>query len=148
MHTLFLVDEIVVSHVSGGKFRRDAVPARHAGFERVPRDAAIVCQKALHGRRVDAKTVGCVFQSRRRIIAVQIPGQRMERTGASKGVFATTSHFALAASEYARSSSKSVILIDRDELTRLMEEYGVAARNYRILELKMVDTEKYDDAEG
>lgn len=72
----------------------------------------------------------------------------MDERGASKGVFVTTSHFALAASEYARSSSKSVILIDRDELTRLMEEYGVAVRNYRILELKMVDTEKYDDAEG
>ena len=72
----------------------------------------------------------------------------MEERGATKGVFVTTSHFALAAIEHASRSSQNVILIDGDELTRLLEEYGVAVRNYRILELKMVDTEKYDDAEG
>ena len=69
-------------------------------------------------------------------------------TLSTKGVLVTTSYFVKAAFDYASSGSKSVILIDSDELTRLMEEYGVAVRNYRILELKMVDTEKYDDAEG
>lgn len=72
----------------------------------------------------------------------------LDERGATKGVFVTTSHFAPAAIQYAQRSPKRLILIDGEELTRLLVKYGVAVRGYRILELKKVDTDYFDDAEG
>src|SRR6056297_1480129 len=60
----------------------------------------------------------------------------LDERGATKGVFVTTSHFAPAAIQYAQRSPKRLILIDGEELTRLLVKYGVAVRSYRILELK------------
>lgn len=72
----------------------------------------------------------------------------LDERGATKGVFVTTSHFAPAAIQYAQRSPKRLILIDGEELTRLLVKYGVAVRGYRILELKKVDTDYFDEAEG
>lgn len=72
----------------------------------------------------------------------------LDERGATKGVFVTTSHFASAAIQYAQRSPKRLILIDGEELTRLLVKYGVAVRGYRILELKKVDTDYFDEAEG
>lgn len=72
----------------------------------------------------------------------------LDERGATKGVFVTTSHFAPAAIQYAQRSPKRLILIDGKELTRLLVKYGVAVRGYRILELKKVDTEYFNEAEG
>ncbi len=72
----------------------------------------------------------------------------LDERGATKGVFVTTSHFAPSAKQYAQRSPKRLILIDGEELTRLLVKYGVAVRGYRILELKKIDTDYFDTAEG
>jgi restriction system protein len=72
----------------------------------------------------------------------------LDERGATKGVFVTTSHFAPAATHYAQRSPKRLILIDGEELTRLLVKYGVAVRGYRVLELKKVDTDYFGEAEG
>ena len=72
----------------------------------------------------------------------------LDERGATKGVFVTTSHFAPSAKQYAQRSPKRLILIDGEELTRLLVKYGVAVRGYRILELKNIDTDYFDTAEG
>lgn len=72
----------------------------------------------------------------------------LDERGATKGVFVTTSHFAPTAIQYAQRSPKRLILIDGEELTRLLVRYGVAVRGYRMLELKKVDTDYFDETEG
>lgn len=71
----------------------------------------------------------------------------LDERGATKGVFVTTSHFAPAAIQYAHRSPKRLILIDGEELTRLLVKYGVAVRSYRVLELKKVDADYFEEAE-
>lgn len=72
----------------------------------------------------------------------------LDERGATKGVFVTTSHFAPTTIQYAQRSPKRLILIDGEELTRLLVRYGVAVRGYRMLELKKVDTDYFDETEG
>ena len=72
----------------------------------------------------------------------------LDERGATKGVFVTTSHFAPTAIQYAQRSPKRLILINGEELTRLLVRYGVAVRGYRMLELKKVDTDYFDETEG
>jgi len=71
----------------------------------------------------------------------------LDERGATKGVFVTTSHFAPAAIQYAHRSPKRLILIDGEELTRLLVRHDVAVRAYRHLVLKKVDTDYFDEAE-
>ena len=57
--------------------------------------------------------------------------------GASKGVFVTTSHFSNQAQEFARKAThQRVILIDGEELTRLLVRYGVGVRTARPIDLR------------
>lgn len=72
----------------------------------------------------------------------------LDERGATKGVFVTTSHFAAPARTYAERSHKRLVLIDGQELTRLLVEYGVAVRVYRSLELKKLDTDYFDDLDS
>lgn len=69
----------------------------------------------------------------------------LDERGATKGVFVTTSRFAPAAVQYARRSPKRLILIDGEELTRLLVRYGVAVRSYRTLELRKVDIDYFGE---
>jgi restriction system protein len=57
----------------------------------------------------------------------EFAGSLVER-GANKGVFVTTSQFAPAARTYAGRIPQRLILIDGEELTRLMVQYGVGVR--------------------
>lgn len=59
--------------------------------------------------------------------------------GASKGVFVTTSSFTKGAIEYALKVPQRIILIDGDELTRFMVQYGVGVRTERTVEIKRID---------
>jgi restriction system protein len=72
----------------------------------------------------------------------------LDERGATKGVFVTTSHFAQPAKSYAERSHKRLVLIDGQELTRLLIKYGVAVRIYRTLELKKLDTDYFDDLDS
>lgn len=69
----------------------------------------------------------------------------LDERGATKGVFVTTSHFAPQARAYAQRSPKRLILIDGEELTRLLVQHGVGVRAYRELKLKRLDTDYFDD---
>lgn len=69
----------------------------------------------------------------------------LDERGATKGVFVTTSHFAPHALTYAQRSPKRLVLIDGDELTRLLVRYGVGVRAYRTIDLKKLDTDYFDD---
>jgi restriction system protein len=61
-----------------------------------------------------------------------------------EGVFVTTSYFAPQAKAYAERSPKRLILIDREELTRLMVRYGVGVRAFRTVELKKIDLDYFN----
>ena len=61
--------------------------------------------------------------------------------GANKGVFVTTASFSQHAREYAHTVPQSVILIDGEELTRLMIKYEVGVRKIRSIEIKKIDEE-------
>ena len=76
----------------------------------------------------------------------EFAGSLVER-GATKGVFVTTSHFAPAAKAYAERIPQRLILIDGDELTRLMVQYGVGVRTERTVELRKLDLGYFDEEE-
>ena len=76
----------------------------------------------------------------------EFAGSLVER-GATKEVFVTTSQFAPAAKAYADRIPQRLILIDGDELTRLMVQYGVGVRTERTIELRKLDLGYFDEAE-
>ena len=67
--------------------------------------------------------------------------------GASKGVFVTTSSFSKNAIEYAHKITHKIVLIDGEELTRLMVQYGVGVRIERTIDIKRIDTDYFDENE-
>jgi restriction system protein len=69
----------------------------------------------------------------------------LDERGATKGVFVTTSHFAPQAHAYAQRSHKRLILIDGEELTRLLVQYSIGVRVYRTIEMKKFDTDYFED---
>ena len=71
----------------------------------------------------------------------------IDAEGVSKGVFVTTAKFNQTAKDVAHNSSKRLILIDGEELTRLMVENGVGVREKTTIEIKRID-EDYFDFEG
>ena len=65
--------------------------------------------------------------------------------GAVKGVFVTTSYFSNQAHEFARKAShQRVILIDGNELTRLLLQYGVGVRTARTFNLNRIDENYFE----
>ena len=69
----------------------------------------------------------------------------MDAHGIIKGVFVTTSRYTKAALEYAERSHKRLRLIDGNELARLMVQHGIGVREYRVLELKRLDADFFDE---
>ena len=68
--------------------------------------------------------------------------------GAQKGVLITTSSFSKAAATVARQSGHlRLVLIDGDELTRLMLRFGVGVRIARTVEIKRIDLAYFEDTE-
>jgi restriction system protein len=68
--------------------------------------------------------------------------------GALKGVFVTTSHFSHHAQEFARKAThQRVILIDGEELTRLLVRYGVGVRTARTIDLRRIDENYFEAGE-
>ena len=74
----------------------------------------------------------------------EFAGSLVER-GAAKGVFVTTSQFASAATTYADRIPQRLILIDGDELTRLMVQYGVGVRTERTIEFRKLDLDYFEE---
>ncbi len=68
--------------------------------------------------------------------------------GASKGVFVTTSRFTESARLFARNNKQQrLILIDGEELTRLMMKHNVGVRADRKVELKKIDLDYFEEEE-
>ena len=57
------------------------------------------------------------------------------------------SHFAPGAKAYVERIPQRLILIDGDELTRLLVQYGVGVRSFRKLELQRMDADYFEDPE-
>jgi len=64
---------------------------------------------------------------------------------AHKGIFVTTSHFSPSAVETAQNLGTRIVLIDSDELARLMIRYGIGCRDEQVLHLKKVDEDFFDE---
>lgn len=61
-----------------------------------------------------------------------------------KGILVTTSSFSRKAIEYAERVMKRIILIDGDQLTRLLVEYGVGVRTSSVYEVKRIDEDYFE----
>ena len=68
----------------------------------------------------------------------------LDRHKASKGLFVTTSTFSPAARETAELLSKRIVLVDGDQLARLMIRHSVGCRIEDTLYIKKVDEEFFD----
>lgn len=64
--------------------------------------------------------------------------------GTTKGVFVTTSSFTKAARDYVSKSPKRIILIDGEELARLMVRHGIGVRTKETWEIKRIDEDWFD----
>lgn len=69
-----------------------------------------------------------------------LDGQR-----ATKGVFITTSKFAETAVEYVKTITKKVILIDGEQLTNYMIDYGLGVSTFTSYDLKKIDIDYFED---
>jgi restriction system protein len=69
----------------------------------------------------------------------------LDGNNATKGIFVTTSTFTAGAIDFARSIQKRLVLIDGDELTRLMVRHGVGVRVTQTFELKDIDENVFEE---
>jgi restriction system protein len=68
---------------------------------------------------------------------------RLDRHKASTGLFLTTSTFSASAKETADLLSKRIVLIDGEQLARLMIRHNVGCRTEDTLHIKKVDEELF-----
>ncbi len=64
---------------------------------------------------------------------------------ANKGVFVTSPRFSQAAKQYVQTIQHRVVLIDGEELARLLVRHGVGAREDRRIVIKKVDEDYYSE---
>jgi restriction system protein len=67
----------------------------------------------------------------------------LDRHKATKGLFVTTSTFSSSARETAEFLSKRIVLIDGEQLSKLMIRYNVGCRVEEVLHIKKVDDEDF-----
>lgn len=68
----------------------------------------------------------------------------LDRHKASKGLFVTTSLFSAAATETAQFLSKRIVLIDGEQLTKLMIRHNVGCRIEDTLQIKRIDEDFFE----
>ena len=68
----------------------------------------------------------------------------IDAAGTTKGVFVTTGGFTRAAKDYVARSPKRIVLIDGEELARLMVLHGVGVRTRVLHEIKRIDEDYFD----
>ncbi|MEN7973906.1 MAG: restriction endonuclease, partial [Verrucomicrobiota bacterium] len=64
---------------------------------------------------------------------------------ARKGVFITTSYFTKEANEYASMIESKIILIDGEQLAKLMAEHNVGVSTVGQYEVKKLDSDYFDE---
>lgn len=68
----------------------------------------------------------------------------LDRHKATKGLFVTTSTFSASARETAEFLSKRIVLIDGEQLARLMIRYNVGCRVEEVLHIKKIDEDFFE----
>ena len=68
----------------------------------------------------------------------------LDAAGTVKGVFVTTARFTSAARDYVSKSPKRIVLIDGEELARLMVLHDVGVRLRVVHEIKRIDEDYFD----
>ena len=68
----------------------------------------------------------------------------IDAAGTIKGVFVTTAAFTPAAKEYVKRSPKRIVLIDGEELARLMVEHDIGVRTRIRHEIKRIDEDYFE----
>jgi restriction system protein len=76
---------------------------------------------------------------------VQAFAGSLEGHRARKGVLITTSQFSLDAQDYVTRIEKKIVLIDGEELAKLMMDYGIGVALDAIYELKRLDTDYFEE---
>jgi len=69
----------------------------------------------------------------------------LDGVGANKGLFVTTSSFSSGAREYSERIAKRIILIDGDELARLLIRHDVGVRTRNTFEVKKLDEDYFSE---
>ena len=69
----------------------------------------------------------------------------LDKYHSNKGVFMTTSQFSNDAKEYVRHHPKKIILVDGEELARLMIEHGVGVTVSKTYQIKEIDTDYFNE---
>lgn len=64
---------------------------------------------------------------------------------AIKGVFITTSDFTSEAKNTIHKSTKNIVLIDGEQLTKLLIKYGVGCKNKEIINIKKIDEDFFEE---
>ena len=68
----------------------------------------------------------------------------IDAAGTTKGVFVTTAVFTKSARDYVTRSPKRIVLIDGEELARLMVQHNVGVRTRDRFEIKRIDQDYFD----
>jgi restriction system protein len=68
----------------------------------------------------------------------------LDAAGTTKGVFVTTATFTSAAKDYVKRSPKRIVLIDGEELARLMVEYDIGVRTRIRHAIKRIDEDYFE----
>ncbi len=68
----------------------------------------------------------------------------IDAAGTTKGVFVTTASFTRAAKVYVEKSPKRIVLIDGEELVRLMVEHNIGVRPKTQYEIKRIDEDYFE----
>ena len=71
----------------------------------------------------------------------------IDAAGTTKGVCVTTSGFTRSARDYVKRSPKRIVLIDGEELARLMVRHGVGVRTRTRYEVRRIDEDYFDQEE-
>jgi len=71
----------------------------------------------------------------------------IDAAGTTKGVCVTTSGFTRSARDYVKRSPKRIVLIDGEELARLMVRHGVGVRTRIHYEVRRIDEDYFDQEE-
>ena len=68
----------------------------------------------------------------------------IDAAGTTKGVFVTTAAFTSAAKDYVKRSPKRIVLIDGEELARLMVEHDIGVRTRIRHAVKRIDEDYFE----
>jgi restriction system protein len=68
----------------------------------------------------------------------------LDRFKATKGLFVTTSAFTPAAKETAEQLSKRIVMVDGQQLARLMIRYEIGCRVEEMISIKKLDEEFFE----